>query len=129
MQSISSMAGRSLIRKSVSAAVVAKMFAHTAQSLSRSGPAQRLVGINAIKSDAYGRAEIDYDKCVSCGMCLVNCPFGAIADKAQIFQLIQSMKQGTPVYAVIAPAFVGQFGPKVTPEKLRAAMKALGFAY
>ena len=30
----------------------------------------------------FGR--IDYDKCVSCGMCLVNCPFGAIADKSQI---------------------------------------------
>ena len=27
----------------------------------------------------------------------------------------------------MAPAFVGQFGPKVTPGKLRAAMKALGF--
>lgn len=90
-------------------------------------PCAKACGINAIKSDEYGRAEIDYNKCVSCGMCLVNCPFGAIADKAQIFQLIQSMKQGTPVYAAVAPAFVGQFGPKVTPEKLRAAMKALGF--
>ena len=28
----------------------------------------------------------------------------------------------------MAPAFVGQFGPKVTPGKLRAAMKQLGFA-
>ncbi len=91
-------------------------------------PCAKACGINAIKSDEYGRAEIDYNKCVSCGMCLVNCPFGAIADKAQIFQLIQAMKQGTPVYAAVAPAFVGQFGPKVTPEKLRAAMKALGFA-
>ncbi len=90
-------------------------------------PCAKACGINAIKSDEYGRAEIDYNKCVSCGMCLVNCPFGAIADKAQIFQLIQSMKQGTPVYAAVAPAFVGQFGPKVTPEKLRAAVKALGF--
>ena len=28
------------------------------------------------------------------GMCLVNCPFGAIVDKGQIFQLIQSIKRG-----------------------------------
>lgn len=27
----------------------------------------------------------------------------------------------------MAPAFVGQFGPKVTPGKLRAAMRELGF--
>ena len=44
--------------------------------------------MDAIGSDEHGRAKIDYDKCVSCGMCLVNCPFGAIADKSQIFQVI-----------------------------------------
>lgn len=74
------------------------------------------------------RRRIDYDKCVSCGMCLVNCPFGAIADKSQIFQVIRAMQSGERVYAAVAPAFVGQFGPKVTPGKLRAAMKQLGFA-
>lgn len=91
-------------------------------------PCAAACGVNAITSDQYGRAQINYDKCVSCGMCLVNCPFGAIADKGQIFQLIQAMKEGYRVYAAVAPAFVGQFGPKVTPERLRAAMKALGFA-
>lgn len=30
-------------------------------------------------------------------MCLVNCPFGAIADKSQIFQVIQSINQGDRV--------------------------------
>lgn len=90
-------------------------------------PCAGACGVNAISSDDLGRAEIDYDKCVSCGMCLVNCPFGAIADKGQIFQTIHAMNQDTKVYAAIAPAFVGQFGPKVTPEKLKAAMRRLGF--
>lgn len=90
-------------------------------------PCAAACGVKAIGSDKYGRAEIDYDKCVSCGMCLVNCPFGAIADKSQIFQLITAMKGGSHVYAAVAPAFVDQFGPNVTPEKLRAAMKQLGF--
>ena len=85
-------------------------------------------GVDAIHTDANGKAEIDYDKCVSCGMCLVNCPFGAIADKSQIFQVIRAIQSGERVYAAVAPAFVGQFGPKVTPGKLRAAMKQLGFA-
>ena len=58
----------------------------------------------------------------------MNCPFGAIADKSQIFQVIRAIQSGERVYAAVAPAFVGQFGPKVTPGKLRAAMKALGFA-
>ena len=60
-------------------------------------------------------------------MCLVNCPFGAIADKSQIFQVIQSINQGDRVIAAVAPAFVGQFGPDMTPEKLKPSMKLLGF--
>ena len=85
-------------------------------------------GMNAISSDENGRAQINYDKCVSCGQCLVNCPFGAIVDKGQIFQTIYAMKQGYDVIACVAPAFVGQFGPKVTPDKVTNALKELGFA-
>ena len=85
-------------------------------------------GMDAIGSDSMGRAEIDYDKCVSCGMCIVNCPFGAISDKGQIFQLIHAMKDGHRVVAIVAPAFVGQFGPNVSPEKLWSALRQLGFA-
>ncbi len=90
-------------------------------------PCARACGMKAIRSDAYGRADIDQEKCVSCGMCLANCPFGAIADKAQIFQCIQAIRSDTPVYAAIAPAIAGQFGPELTPEKMRAAFRALGF--
>ncbi len=57
----------------------------------------------------------------------MNCPFGAIADKSQIFQTIRAIQSGERVYAAVAPAFVGQFGPRVTPGKLRSAMKQLGF--
>lgn len=42
--------------------------------------------------------------------------------------MIRAIQTGERVYAAVAPAFVGQFGPKVTPGKLRAAMKQLGFA-
>ena len=90
-------------------------------------PCARACGMKAVGSDEYGRADIDQEKCVSCGMCLANCPFGAIADKAQIFQAIQAIRSDTPVYAAIAPAVDGQFGPKMTPEKLRSAFQALGF--
>lgn len=91
-------------------------------------PCAQACGMDAIRTDANGKADIDYEKCVSCGMCLVNCPFGAIADKSQIFQVIRAIQSGERVYAAVAPAFVGQFGAKVTPGKFRAAMKLLGFA-
>ena len=91
-------------------------------------PCAAACGMNAIESDEQGRAKINYDKCVSCGMCLVNCPFAAIADKSQIFQLIQAIKSGTEVIAIMAPAFVNQFGKEATPAKLRKAMRVLGFS-
>lgn len=91
-------------------------------------PCAKACGMKAISSDEYGRADINQEKCVSCGQCLANCPFGAIADKAQIFQTIQAIKSDVPVYAAIAPAIAGQFGPKCTPGKIRSAFKALGFA-
>ena len=90
-------------------------------------PCAAACGMNAIKSDEYGRADIDYDQCVSCGMCLVSCPFSAIVDKSQIFQTVLALKSDTPIYAAIAPSFVKQFGDKVTPEQVRAALKAVGF--
>jgi iron only hydrogenase large subunit-like protein len=59
---------------------------------------------------------------------MVSCPFGAIADKSQIFQLIRAMQSGRKIIAQVAPAFVGQFGPKVTPDMFKTALKELGFA-
>ena len=83
------------------------------------------------------------DGCQGClaHPCMEVCPKKAISldrvtgksiidqdDKSQIYQVIKAIQSGEKVYAAVAPAFVGQFGPKVTPEKLRAAMKELGFA-
>lgn len=90
-------------------------------------PCVKACGMKAIHSDENGCAEIDQEQCVSCGQCLANCPFGAIADKAQIFQTIQAIKSDVPVYAAIAPSVTGQFGPKMTPQKIRSGFKALGF--
>ncbi len=91
-------------------------------------PCAAACGMDAIESDEEGRAVINQDKCVACGQCLVSCPFGAIVDKGQIFQVIQSILQGDKVVAIVAPAFIGQFGKHSTPGKFIAAMKKLGFA-
>ena len=90
-------------------------------------PCAAACGMDAIGSDEQGRSVINQDKCVACGQCLVSCPFGAIVDKGQIFQVIQSILKGDQVIAIVAPAFIGQFGKHSTPGKFIAAMKQLGF--
>ena len=92
-------------------------------------PCVKACGVGAIGSDEQGRASIDPDKCVSCGMCMVSCPFGAISDKSQIYQLAKAMTEGKNIIAIVAPAFVGQFGPDVTPAIFHAALKELGFSH
>ncbi len=91
-------------------------------------PCAAACGMHAISSDENGRADIDYEKCVSCGQCLVNCPFGAIADKSQLFQVIQAINSGAEVIAVVAPAFVGQYGGRGDIGKLKSMFKELGFS-
>ncbi|MCD7835371.1 MAG: 4Fe-4S dicluster domain-containing protein [Lachnospiraceae bacterium] len=91
-------------------------------------PCKAACGVGAIESDKFGRAVINNEKCVSCGQCMVSCPFGAIADKSQIFQLIRAMQSGRRIIAQVAPSFAGQFGPKVTPDMFKTALKELGFS-
>ena len=90
-------------------------------------PCEAACGVDAISAGPDGRAQINQDKCVACGQCLVSCPFGAIVDKGQIFQVIRSILQGDQVIAIVAPAFIGQFGKYSTPRKFTSAMKRLGF--
>lgn len=61
-------------------------------------------------------------------MCMVSCPFGAISDKSQIFQLARALSEGETIIAEIAPAFVGQFGDNITPRNIKAALRELGFS-
>ena len=90
-------------------------------------PCAAACGMDAIVVGDDGKAVINQDKCVACGQCLVSCPFGAIVDKGQIFQVIQSITKGDKVIAIVAPAFIDQFGKHSTPGKFIAAMKKLGF--
>jgi [FeFe] hydrogenase (group B1/B3) len=90
-------------------------------------PCAAACGVNAIDSDYLGRAQINPDRCVSCGNCIIQCPYGAISDKSQIYQLIKSLKKNKHMYAIIAPSFLGQFGPLATPVQIFEGIKQLGF--
>ena len=63
----------------------------------------------AISLDSKGSTVIDQEKCISCGKCMLACPYGAIIDKSYIFQLIQSFKSGGEVYALLCPGLHEQF--------------------
>ncbi|EAX47170.1 hydrogenase large subunit domain protein [Thermosinus carboxydivorans Nor1] len=84
--------------------------------------------VAAITRDELGRLRINYEKCIGDGHCVDVCDFGALAHKSQFVPLIEILRQRShPVYASVAPAFAGQFGPNVTPGKLRSALLKLGF--
>ena len=80
----------------------------------------------------YKRSEgpvIVNNKCLSCGECVVSCDFGALADKMEFIPLINLLKENnTTIFAVVAPAIVGQFGDNITMGQLRTAFKLMGFA-
>lgn len=83
---------------------------------------------SAIKRDEHGRIVIDHDNCTGCDLCIDVCKTQALVERKDmlpILELLNSKK--APVYAMIAPAFNGQFSLDVTAGKLRSAFKQLGF--
>jgi iron only hydrogenase large subunit-like protein len=71
---------------------------------------------------------IESGKCLNCGSCVSACPFEAISDKVEFVPMIDMLKQQeVPVFAAIAPAYIGQFGDLVKPGQIRSALKLMGF--
>lgn len=83
---------------------------------------------DAFEEDAEGKIRINKDKCVGCGACVDVCKLENLIENKEILPVLQSIrKEQKEVYALVAPAFLGQFGEEVTAGKLRAAFKAMGF--
>lgn len=82
----------------------------------------------AITIDEKGNAVIDPDRCTGCAECLKNCKRNNLMDRKDLIAALAAIKNSEgPVFAMIAPAFIGQFSEEVTPGKLRSAFKKLGF--
>lgn len=84
---------------------------------------------DAFHRDEQGNMVIDPDRCVGCSICIDQCKAKKLMESKEVLPLVEVLKEGKkPVYAMIAPAFIGQFSSEVTPGKLRTAFKRLGFA-
>lgn len=83
---------------------------------------------DAIERKEDGSIHIDPDKCSGCGVCVDVCKLERLAANKDVLPVLKAVREeGRDVYALIAPAFTGQFGEKATPGRLRTAFKALGF--
>ncbi len=83
---------------------------------------------NAITHDAGGQVVISAQDCAGCGDCVKACEAHNLAEIKEVVPIFEAINGGQSVYALIAPAYVSQFGPEMTPGRLRAAFKKLGFA-
>lgn len=90
-------------------------------------PCKRSCPVDAITMDENGVCEIDESKCIECGKCIHSCPFGAISSKSYIVDIINDIKAGKHVVAMLAPAAEGQFGENITMASWKKALLKVGF--
>ncbi|MCI9493963.1 MAG: 4Fe-4S binding protein [Lachnospiraceae bacterium] len=83
---------------------------------------------DAFEQGEDGKVHINKEKCTGCGACVDACKLEKLAANKDVVPVLQAVRrEGQEVYALAAPAFLGQFGADVTTGKLRAAFKAMGF--
>ena len=90
-------------------------------------PCKRSCPVGAITMDDNDLCVIDENKCIQCGRCIHGCPFGAIGSKTAVVEVINAIREGKKVYGMIAPSAEGQFGPEITMDSWRTALKKTGF--
>lgn len=83
---------------------------------------------NAVVRDMEGKVVIQDRNCTHCGECIETCSLDSLVDKKEFIPLVELLQaKEVPVFAMVAPAIVGQFGENVTMGQLRSALKRLGF--
>ena len=84
---------------------------------------------DALVRDPQGNLIVDAQKCTGCAQCLQSCTMAHLVERKEVYPVLDMLTPPkVPVYALVAPAVVGQFGTDTTVGKLRSACKRLGFA-
>lgn len=82
----------------------------------------------AIHPNKEGHMEINSEECVGCSSCIDNCRGQKLTASRDIIPALRAIRENSGLsYALVAPAFLGQFSKNVTPGKLRTALKQIGF--
>ncbi|MEG0145758.1 MAG: [Fe-Fe] hydrogenase large subunit C-terminal domain-containing protein, partial [Clostridia bacterium] len=97
----------------------------------RKRPCELACKVKAISASAEQVATIDRSKCISCGACVYQCPFGAITDASSLLDTIKFIRESEDgqkyrVYAVVAPSISSQFRYAKVGQVI-TALKRLGF--
>ncbi|NLC33557.1 MAG: iron hydrogenase [Clostridiales bacterium] len=83
---------------------------------------------DAITTKEDGDIKIDSELCLGCCDCIGRCKLDNLAPNTDVYQALKAIRSTTNLtYALVAPAFLGQFGEDVTPGRLRSALKQVGF--
>jgi iron only hydrogenase large subunit-like protein len=83
---------------------------------------------HAIHPDASGKLQFDEEACAGCSFCIQECRAKKLTASKDVIPALQAIRSHKGlVYALIAPAFLGQFSNDVTPGMLRNAFKKIGF--
>lgn len=83
---------------------------------------------HAIHPGESGEIKIDESLCVGCELCIQECRANKLTASKDVIPALQAIRSHRGLaYALIAPAFLGQFNEEITPGKLRNALKAIGF--
>lgn len=90
-------------------------------------PCKRSCPVDAITMDEYNIVKINEERCIQCGACIQDCPFGAISDRSFMVDVINLLSSKKPIYAMVAPAIEGQWGPDISIGAIREGLKEMGF--
>lgn len=83
---------------------------------------------HAIHPGESGEIQIDESECAGCSLCIQECRAKKLSASKDVIPALQALRSHKGLaYALIAPAFLGQFTDNVTPGKLRNALKKVGF--
>lgn len=102
---------------------------HTGSCSCRDGEALcvKVCPFHARHPDMSGEIQIDESLCSGCAYCIQECRANHLTGSRDVIEVLRSIRSGKgPSYALIAPAFLGQFSG-VTPGRLRSAFKRIGF--
>ena len=89
-------------------------------------PCEDACPVGAIGKGEDGRVRIDFSKCIYCGKCFRSCPFSAIMERSALINILDAMKKGRRVVAMVAPSVTNQFPGSI--EQLFVALKKAGFS-